>query len=132
MTTDFEANSTGVRYTCAPLTRGRSFSKKSGEVYVLRHIASGFEEQAFTAEYHRHSKDTAFGGQEEHTPSRDERAEHTKPKRRAAYLLRHRRFAYLGHKKLKHLYKVTTLEKPILVDNRPDLCEVCQLTKMRK
>ena len=108
---DFEANLISVRYVCALLAGGRLSELR--RVYVLRHIASGFKEQAFTAGHHGCSKDIAFEGREEHTPLGDECAEYAKRKRRVTYLLWHRRFAHLGYKKLKPLYKV------------------CQLTKMR-
>ena len=46
------------------------------------------------------------------------------------YKLWHRRFAHLGSAKLRQLHKVTTLEKPIPInDSHEDVCEVCALTK---
>ncbi len=46
------------------------------------------------------------------------------------YKLWHRRFAHLGSAKLRQLYKVITLEKPILInDSHEDVCEICALTK---
>ena len=47
------------------------------------------------------------------------------------YRLWHRRFAHLGREKLRNLYKVTTLEKPIPISKDEDhVCEVCALTKL--
>jgi len=46
------------------------------------------------------------------------------------YKLWHRRFAHLGSAKLRQLHKITTLEKPIPInDSHENVCEVCALTK---
>ena len=51
---------------------------------------------------------------------------------RDRYTLWHRRFAYLGSAKLRDLYKITTLNKPITIAvDYNNICEICALTKFR-
>ena len=47
------------------------------------------------------------------------------------YLLFHRRFAYLSPNKIRNLYKVTTLKKPIRVPKNTKIYKVYSLTKLR-
>ncbi len=49
----------------------------------------------------------------------------------ARYRLIHRRFAYLGLNKLRNLYKVTMLKRPVLVPIDREIYRVCKLTKLR-
>ncbi len=47
------------------------------------------------------------------------------------YRLIYRRFAYLRLDKLRNLYKVTILKRPILVSTNREIYKVCKLTKLR-
>ncbi len=49
----------------------------------------------------------------------------------ARYRLIHRRFAHLGLDKLRNLYKVTILKRPVLVLIDREIYRVCKLTKLR-
>ena len=51
---------------------------------------------------------------------------------RDRYTLWHRRYAYLGSAKIRDLYKVTTLDKPITIAvNHDNICKVCAFIKFR-
>jgi hypothetical protein len=50
---------------------------------------------------------------------------------RQSYMLWHRRFAHLGHQKIRQLHHVTTLKKAIPITDRPSVCDVCAQTKIR-
>ncbi len=47
------------------------------------------------------------------------------------YRLIYRRFIYLGLDKLRNLYKVTILKRPVLVSTDKEIYKVCKLTKLR-
>ena len=49
-----------------------------------------------------------------------------------SYRLWHRRFVHLGAKKIRNLYKVTTIKKiHVSNDDKDYVCEVCQLSNLR-
>ncbi len=49
----------------------------------------------------------------------------------AKYKLIYRRFTYLGLDKLRNLYKVTILKRPVIVLTDKEIYRVCKLTKLR-
>ncbi len=49
----------------------------------------------------------------------------------ARYRLIYRRFTYLGLDKLRNLYKVTMLKRPVLVLINKEIYRICKLTKLR-
>ncbi len=49
----------------------------------------------------------------------------------ARYRLIYRRFAYLRLDKLRNLYKVTMLKRPVLVPIDREIYRVCKLIKLR-
>jgi hypothetical protein len=67
----------------------------------------------------------------DNSPAADSDEPELLDKDKEKYELWHRRFAHLGPAKIAKLHEVTTLKKAIKVPERKEVCEVCNLTKMR-
>ncbi|RFU24803.1 hypothetical protein B7463_g11531, partial [Scytalidium lignicola] len=88
-------------------------------LYIVLHVSKGYEETAFpsveldekTTEIQTHANDNQTNEPE------------LKDTEKERYLLFHRRFAYLGPKKIRNLHKVTTLETLIKVPRKRKICE---------
>jgi hypothetical protein len=93
-------------------------------LYIVTHVADGYEETAFSASSAAEHKDA-----EMETVGIPQVKKLT-PKQETNYYLWHRRMNHLNPEKIRNLHKVTTLSSPIKVPSDIDICEVCCLTKM--
>ena len=87
-------------------------------LYVVSHIADGYQE-------------TAFMSLEPCSLAEHDDGIELKMNEKERYMLYHRRFAHLGPAKIAKLHEVTTLQKKIRVPEKKEICEVCALTKMK-
>ena len=85
-------------------------------LYIVSHIAKGYQETAF------------YSDSDDKLDSDDLELKLNDKQR---YLLWYRRFVHLGPNKIRHLYKVTTLERLIHILSKRDICEVYTLTKIK-
>ena len=109
-------------------------AKMQNGLYVVSHIADGYEENAFPSmeiDNVNATDQAPMAIENEDGDANESDDEAVTETDKARYLKYHRRFACLGPKKIGSLHKVTTLKNRIKIPRDLDLCEVCAITKLR-
>lgn len=92
-------------------------------LYIVTHVADGYHDKAFVA--------FPANNEEEIVSIVKYQITNLTPKQESLYKLMHRRFNYLGPRKIRNLHKVTTISTLIKIPTEREVCEVCALTKIK-
>lgn len=106
-------------------------SMLEGNLYMVKWFTKGVEEYALTA----NQVDDLLGledDEKEREKARLERDAIKLKEDQEVYNLWHRRMCHIGPGKLRNLHEITDLRKAIPCHAKPEHCEVCDVTKMRK
>ncbi|RFU24808.1 hypothetical protein B7463_g11534, partial [Scytalidium lignicola] len=96
-------------------------------LYIVSHVSKGYEETTFPSV----ELDKEITKIQTHVNDNQTNEPKLKNTKKEQYLLFYRHFAHLRPKKIGNLHKVTTLETPIKVLRKREICEVCAITKLK-